>query len=49
MQVRVLGAAAGGGFPRWNCGCPNCRKARSGSPHVLPCTEIAEDGLEFSL
>ena len=24
MRVRVLGSAAGGGFPQWNCGCPNC-------------------------
>ncbi|HMF11992.1 MAG TPA: hypothetical protein VKE94_06785, partial [Gemmataceae bacterium] len=38
MQVRVLGAAAGGGFPQWNCGCPNCRKARSGSRDVVPRT-----------
>ncbi len=39
MQVRVLGAAAGGGFPQWNCGCPNCRKARSGSSDLVPCTQ----------
>ena len=25
MLIRVLGSAAGGGFPQWNCGCPNCR------------------------
>ena len=31
----MLGAAAGGGFPQWNCGCPNCRKARSGSRDAL--------------
>jgi pyrroloquinoline quinone biosynthesis protein B len=24
MQVRILGSAAGGGFPQWNCGCGNC-------------------------
>jgi pyrroloquinoline quinone biosynthesis protein B len=30
MRARVLGAAAGGGFPQWNCGCPNCREARAG-------------------
>lgn len=28
MRARVLGSAAGGGFPQWNCGCPNCRAAR---------------------
>jgi pyrroloquinoline quinone biosynthesis protein B len=32
VRVRVLGSAAGGGFPQWNCGCDNCREARSGVP-----------------
>jgi pyrroloquinoline quinone biosynthesis protein B len=31
MQVRVLGAAAGGGFPQWNCHCNNCRRLRLGT------------------
>jgi pyrroloquinoline quinone biosynthesis protein B len=30
MRVRILGAAAGGGLPQWNCGCANCDAARSG-------------------
>lgn len=30
MRFLVLGAAAGGGLPQWNCGCPNCKDARSG-------------------
>ncbi len=30
MQFLVLGAAAGGGLPQWNCGCPNCNDARTG-------------------
>jgi pyrroloquinoline quinone biosynthesis protein B len=29
--VRVLGSAAGGGFPQWNCACPSCRAVRNGS------------------
>lgn len=29
LRVVVLGAAAGGGVPQWNCGCPVCRKARA--------------------
>ena len=29
LRVVVLGAAAGGGVPQWNCGCGVCRKARS--------------------
>jgi pyrroloquinoline quinone biosynthesis protein B len=28
IRVRVLGAAAGGGLPQWNCGCVNCCDAR---------------------
>ncbi|MBC7945455.1 MAG: pyrroloquinoline quinone biosynthesis protein PqqB [Burkholderiales bacterium] len=31
MKVRVLGAAAGGGFPQWNCNCPNCDGLRKGT------------------
>jgi len=31
MRLLVLGAAAGGGFPQWNCNCRNCRGAREGS------------------
>lgn len=28
MQLRILGTAAGGGFPQWNCNCPCCAEAR---------------------
>lgn len=31
MLVRVLGSAAGGGSPQWNCGCPVCAAVRSGA------------------
>lgn len=31
MKIRVLGSAAGGGFPQWNCNCANCHGFRSGS------------------
>lgn len=30
LQVLVLGSAAGGGFPQWNCGCKNCVQVRAG-------------------
>jgi pyrroloquinoline quinone biosynthesis protein B len=30
MQVKILGSAAGGGFPQWNCVCPNCSSLRAG-------------------
>lgn len=32
MLIRVLGSAAGGGFPQWNCHCPNCSAVRAGEP-----------------
>jgi pyrroloquinoline quinone biosynthesis protein B len=31
MKIRVLGSAAGGGFPQWNCNCPNCTGVRAGA------------------
>ena len=31
MRVKILGSAAGGGFPQWNCACLNCRGIRAGN------------------
>ncbi|MFT3956154.1 MAG: pyrroloquinoline quinone biosynthesis protein PqqB [Piscinibacter sp.] len=31
MRITILGSAAGGGFPQWNCNCRNCAGVRSGS------------------
>jgi len=31
MRIKILGSAAGGGFPQWNCACANCRGLRAGS------------------
>ncbi|MCW2959979.1 MAG: pyrroloquinoline quinone biosynthesis protein PqqB [Thermoleophilia bacterium] len=31
MQIRVLGSAAGGGSPQWNCACPICEQVRAGA------------------
>lgn len=31
MRVKILGSAAGGGFPQWNCACQNCGAMRAGS------------------
>src|SRR3979411_2166218 len=31
MLVKILGSAAGGGFPQWNCACANCRGLRAGN------------------
>lgn len=36
MRVKLLGTAAGGGFPQWNCDCANCRCARLGDPRASP-------------
>jgi pyrroloquinoline quinone biosynthesis protein B len=34
LRVVVLGAAAGGGVPQWNCGCAVCRQARTEHPEL---------------
>jgi pyrroloquinoline quinone biosynthesis protein B len=39
MHIRVLGSAAGGGFPQWNCNCPNCHGVRTGSIKATPRTQ----------
>src|SRR5207247_10676102 len=39
MRVKVLGSAAGGGFPQWNCACPNCSGLRNGSVKARPRTQ----------
>jgi pyrroloquinoline quinone biosynthesis protein B len=31
MRVKILGSAAGGAFPQWNCACANCAAVRSGT------------------
>jgi pyrroloquinoline quinone biosynthesis protein B len=31
VRLRILGSAAGGGFPQWNCGCANCKGLRAGT------------------
>lgn len=53
MLVRILGSAAGGGLPQWNCRCANCEAARAGSPHVRPRTQssvaISADGRSWFL
>lgn len=42
MKIRVLGTAAGGGSPQWNCGCPECEEARATG------TSRTQDGLAIS-
>ncbi len=31
MRIEILGSAAGGGFPQWNCNCRNCQALRAGT------------------
>ncbi len=53
MLIRVLGSAAGGGFPQWNCGCPNCRGVRAGalrgSARSQECVAVSGDGDQWFL
>jgi pyrroloquinoline quinone biosynthesis protein B len=39
LTAIVLGAAAGGGFPQWNCRCAVCRLAWAGDPRVRARTQ----------
>jgi pyrroloquinoline quinone biosynthesis protein B len=53
MIVRILGSAAGGGFPQWNCNCGNCNAVRDGSTDILPRMQtsiaISSDGRDWAL
>jgi pyrroloquinoline quinone biosynthesis protein B len=39
VKIRVLGSAAGGGFPQWNCNCRNCAGLRAGTFKGQPRTQ----------
>jgi pyrroloquinoline quinone biosynthesis protein B len=41
LTAIVLGAAAGGGFPQWNCNCDVCRLAWAGDPRVRARTQAS--------
>ena len=45
MRIKILGSAAGGGFPQWNCGCRNCTGLRRSAIRATPRsqTQIAID------
>lgn len=51
MKIIILGAAAGGGMPQWNCGCANCAAARHGRIPSLTQSSIAvsADGGEWAI
>ena len=56
MRITVLGSAAGGGFPQWNCNCRNCAGVRGGTLRATPRTQSsifirpddAADGILFN-
>src|SRR5471030_198852 len=41
LKALVLGSAAGGGFPQWNCGCHLCQLVRQQDPRVRPATQAS--------
>lgn len=53
MIIRILGSAAGGGFPQWNCNCRNCADVRVGKPGLSPRTQsslaVSRNGREWIL
>ena len=53
MRVHILGSAAGGGFPQWNCNCVNCAGLRTGEIRAKPRTQcsvaVSADGSRWSL
>jgi pyrroloquinoline quinone biosynthesis protein B len=53
MLIKVLGSAAGGGFPQINCNCRNCADARAGVPGLSPRTQssvaVSSDGRSWVL
>jgi pyrroloquinoline quinone biosynthesis protein B len=46
VRARVLGSAAGGGFPQWNCRCPTCEAARTGAACARTQSSLAIRGAE---
>jgi pyrroloquinoline quinone biosynthesis protein B len=53
LRIIVLGAAAGGGSPQWNCRCSVCEKVREGAPGTSPRTQtsiaVSADGQRWIL
>lgn len=53
MYIHVLGSAAGGGFPQWNCNCPNCHGVRTATIQAKARTQssiaVSENGIDWVL
>ncbi|MFK8079575.1 MAG: pyrroloquinoline quinone biosynthesis protein PqqB [Granulosicoccus sp.] len=53
MKLKVLGSAAGGGYPQWNCNCPMCDGVRQGTINAQARTQssiaVSSDGADWVL
>ncbi|HCL74819.1 pyrroloquinoline quinone biosynthesis protein PqqB [Stutzerimonas nitrititolerans] len=53
MFIQILGSAAGGGFPQWNCNCTNCAGLRAGTLRGQARTQssiaISDNGVDWIL
>jgi pyrroloquinoline quinone biosynthesis protein B len=53
MHIQILGSAAGGGFPQWNCNCRNCAGVRSGKVRAQPRSQssiaLSANGVDWVL
>jgi pyrroloquinoline quinone biosynthesis protein B len=53
VRIHVLGSAAGGGVPQWNCNCRNCRvprrKSAGQSRQTQSSAAVSADGKEWLL
>src|SRR5271169_3425623 len=53
MRIQILGSAAGGRFPQWNCGCGNCvavrKKKLAGKPRTQAQLALSADGSTWFL
>lgn len=53
MKIRILGSAAGGGFPQWNCNCRMCDGHRQGTINSRARTQssiaVSRDGTDWLL
>lgn len=51
FRARILGAAAGGGLPQWNCGCENCDLARAGKipPQTQSSVAVSANGTDWAI
>lgn len=53
MKIRILGSAAGGGYPQWNCNCATCAGLRDGSLKAVARTQssiaVSSNGVDWAL